>query len=337
MLEGSIDRDFFNVPEPSPWKPWLIASVAALAILGTAVGLMAAVGLFDIPEDDPGAKSFAAALVLVGAILSAAVTLVGTVVKYSIDDRNARMSAVEASRNYALALGVEKRNRIEVSIRAINLFSENNKDATESQISGAMFALINLGELDIAVALLSQLWPSGMVSNYVADAVLAKALDKGSEETQIAASSVLWENADLIEVIDGTYNWPIIGAGWKTELHLEARRGLVGAATKWIKSVLLKDKDQTIPVGAVVLCKALNDTDSEVREIAASCLRALVQFFPDLKGIYMNHATYNVAGIAELLTQFPDLQITTSDEMFNSEFQKLLERSASNRASTDSP
>ena len=90
-------------------------------------------GLFDIPKDDPGAKTLAAALALVGSVLSAAMTLVGTVVKYSIDDRNARLAATDASRNYALALEAEKRNRIEVAIRAVNLLSENNKDTTHNQ------------------------------------------------------------------------------------------------------------------------------------------------------------------------------------------------------------
>ena len=87
MNERALPKEFFTTAEPSSWKPWLVASLAAVAILGTGIGLMYAAGLFDIPKDDTGAKTLAAALALVGAVLSAAITLVGAVVKYSIDEK----------------------------------------------------------------------------------------------------------------------------------------------------------------------------------------------------------------------------------------------------------
>jgi len=117
MDQGRISRESFAPPEPSKLTPWLVASAAALSVLGSALILMKISGLLNIPKDDTGAKTLAASLGLIGATLSAAVTLVGTVVKYSIDDRNARLAAVQAGHNYALALDAEKRNRIEAAIR----------------------------------------------------------------------------------------------------------------------------------------------------------------------------------------------------------------------------
>ena len=335
MVESSFDKDFFMVTEPNPWKPWLIASVAALAILGIAVGLMMSVGLFDIPKDDPGAKTLAAALALVGSVLSAAVTLVGTVVKYSIDDRNARLAAVEASRNYALALEAEKRNRIEAAIRAIDLLSENNADTTNNQIGGAMLALVSLGELDLAVALLSQLWPSGLASPHIAEVVLKEALKTGSEDTQDLARTVLYQNADRIQQA-GFHIWPIFGPGWKTELPGNARIALVYAAAEWMKSGLKKNKE-TLPGGAAtVLYQALNDPDMAVTDIAASSLKPLIQPFPEYDSIYSGHTFLTVGEIVERLTLFPNAPVTNVGEKLASDIRELLARGAGEPASTDS-
>src|SRR5262249_31500238 len=108
MDQGRVRLESFAPPESSKLTPWLVASAAALAVLGSALILMKISGLLDIPKDDTGAKTLAASLGLIGATLSAAVTLVGTVVKYSIDDRNARLAAVQAGHNYAIALDAAK-------------------------------------------------------------------------------------------------------------------------------------------------------------------------------------------------------------------------------------
>ncbi len=228
MSESSISRQLFSTAEPSTWKPWFIASIAAIIILGVALGLMVLLGLFDIPKDDPGTKTLAAALGLFGSVLAAVVTLVGTVVKYSIDDRNARLASIESSRNYALALEAEKRNRIEASIRAVDLLSENNKDSTPSQIGGSLLALVSLGEFDLAVTLLSELWSTGLTSTNIAEVVLREALKSGSTITQISASTILEQNAIQID-LGNSHIWPIPNLGWRKDLDGHCRIGLVRA------------------------------------------------------------------------------------------------------------
>ena len=112
MSESPISIESFKVPTPNPWKPWLIATAAAVVILAIALGTMFSFGLFEAAKDD-SAKTLAASLGVVGAVLSAVVTLIGIVVKYSIDDRNAQLAMVESGRNFWLAIEAEKRNRIE--------------------------------------------------------------------------------------------------------------------------------------------------------------------------------------------------------------------------------
>lgn len=334
MVERSIDRDFFKVAAPSPWKPWFIASVAALAILGIAVALMVSVGLFDIPKDDPGAKTVAAAIALVGTVLSAAMTLVGTVVKYSIDDRNSRLAAVEASRNYALALEAEKRNRIEAAIRAVGLLGENNADATVSQIGGAMLALVSLGEVNLATALLSQLWPRDLAAPTVAEIVIAAALKTGSEDTQRLASVVLYTNADQIQQVE-FHIWPLFDPEWETELPGNARISLALAAARWLVSEL-ESGGLRLTSAAAVLYQALNDPDDVVKDIAASSLKPLIQKLPETAWIYADQNVLTAPEIAARLTQFPDEPFTSHGQQVASNIQELLARSEGESGSTDS-
>ena len=215
MSESPISIESFRAAAPNPWKPWLIASGAAVTILVVAVILMFLLGLFDAATDENGAKRLAASLALVGAVLSAVVTLIGIVVKYSIDDRNAQL-AVEA----------ERRNHIDVAIRAVDLLCENNQGTTIHQIGGSLLALISLGELELAVSLLATLWPERLVSRHVADVLLRKAILAGSDDVKNDAAVVLSNNTEQIQVQDDMY-WPIPNVGWSTDLPVDCRRSLV--------------------------------------------------------------------------------------------------------------
>jgi hypothetical protein len=282
MNETSIKQADFVAAKPNPWRPWVAASIAAVAILGIAISLMALLGLFKTPQNDTGTKSLAAALGLVGAVLSAVVALVGTIIKYSIDDRNARQADIEASRNYALALQAEQRNRIEAAIRAVDLLSENNEDATKSQMGGALLALVSLGELDLAVSLLSQLWPTGKTAPAVAEAILTASFRSISEQTQTSASIVLLQNAS--KIAQAGYNiWPITHLGnvcWRTSLNENCRLGVVLSAAEWLVSVVA-DQPPSLRDPALVLYQALQDPNTNIRDIAAACLRPVVKALPD--------------------------------------------------------
>lgn len=334
MAESPLSRELFTPAELSPWKPWLVGSLAAIAILGIGLGLMKSAGLLDIPKDDTGAKTLAAALGLIGSVLTAAVTLVGTVVKYSIDDRSARLAAVEAGRNYALALDAEKRNRIEAAIRAVDLLGQNNQNSTEHQIGGALLALVSLGEHDLAVALLNQLWSSNLVSASVAEVVLARALNTGSADAQVAAASVLLQHADRIQQT-GFHIWPIPRLTWRPDLPGNCRLGLVQAAATWMKSELAKNKSE-LPGASIVLFQALADPDPAVKDIAAASLRPLIQAFPPSSWTYSGDNYVSREQIAERLAQFPEESFTNVGARFGAEIRELLSPIAGEPVSKDS-
>ena len=272
MVRSNMRLEGFEAEKPSGWKPWLIASVAAVTILVIAVGLMAMFGLFR-PANDSEGKSLAAALGLVGAVLSSVLALVGTIIKYSIDDRNARQAAMEASRNYALAIQAEQRNRIDAAIRAVDLLSENNDDSTKTQMGGALLALVSLGELDLAVSLLAELWPKGKTSPQVAEVILTNAFKNGSEDVMISAASVVAQNVSRLSI--GNFHiWPFTNPDWRKDLPYNARLNLIVAVAEWLL-VAVEAEPKTLPTAALILFEALEDDEKVIGDLSAACLRPI--------------------------------------------------------------
>ncbi len=277
MNKSDTESNSSSSVEQSAWKPWAFAAAAAAIIMIVALLLMKSVGLFEIPKDDTGAKTLAAALGLVGAVLSSVVTLIGIVLKFSVDERNAQLASIEASRNFALASQAEQRNRIEAAIRAVDLLGENNKDATANQMAGSVLALVNLGEIDLAVNLLGQLWPKSAISPSVAEFVTRAGLEGGSTATKVTASTILLQNASTID--QGTYNiWPLGILDWRKDLPDNCRLGLVLAAVQWLKSNI--ENGSRSLSAAVVLYRVLDDPDKYIVEIARAALEAVVDSLP---------------------------------------------------------
>lgn len=271
--------------DQSVWKPWAFAFAAAAIIMVVALLLMKSIGLFEIPKDDTGAKTLAAALGLVGAVLSSVVTLIGIVLKFSIDERNAQLASMEASRNFALASQAEQRNRIEAAIRAVDLLGENNKDATSNQMAGSILALVDLGEIDLAVNLLGQLWPTGGIAPSVAEFVTRAGLERGSAATQVTAAEILLQNASTID--QGPYNiWPLGILDWRADLADNCRTGLVRAAVQWLKFNIENRDNINGPV--VVLYRVLDDLDKYIVETARAALEAVVDSLGESSSIVVS-------------------------------------------------
>ena len=322
VTQPPISIESFRAPKPNPWKPWLIATVAAVAILGIAIGLMFLFGLFDAVKDDTGDKKLVASLGLIGAVLSAVVTLIGIVVKYSIDDnRNAQLTAIDTSRNFSLANEAEKSNRIDATIRAVDLLSENNQDTTIPQMSGALLALVTLGELELAVSLLGILWPERRVSSQVAEVILRKALLADSDNIKSDAAAVLANNASQIQ--DPDHNiWPIPNLGWSTHLPVDARIVLIYAASEWLILDLEKDPGH-LPVAALVLHDAL--ADPTVAHVASACLRPLRAFPP---GFWVGTGArmLSVGEIMESLEAHPDVPESFQAQIYKERAEAALAR-----------
>lgn len=258
--EASLTREL----DRNPRVVWTVSIGAALAVVMVAVLLMFGFGLFGIDASSSDAKVMAAAIAVVGTLLSAALTFVGTLVKFSIDDRNVRLAAVEASRSYQLA-------RVDTVVRAVDLLGYEDRDAGQSQVGGALLALSSLGEHDLAISLLAELWPGAKTTPDVAEVVLSKALTEGSGQIRDNAAYLMIANAKLL-VGQFAFYWPLRPPYWDVDLEpASARRGLAFALAEVFKEGLRKGMINP----AVVLYHALEDSDPEVALVAASCLEPL--------------------------------------------------------------
>jgi hypothetical protein len=201
--------------------PWILAVSAAILVLYVAfAATLWRLGLFDVPESGPDARIFAAVFGLLGGLFASILTFVGVLLKHSIDTRT-----LEITRDS------EARLKLETSIRAVELLAtDDGRETAPSQQAGALFALANLGQLGLAVALLNELWPAGRVSTAAATGVIDQALRVGSIGTQIGASRVLQANADLLRHTDRGILLPdSLDGEWHTEWPGGVRNILISA------------------------------------------------------------------------------------------------------------
>jgi hypothetical protein len=256
--------------------PWIVAIGSALLILSITVVPVFWFDLLTVEAGDSGTKVVAAVLALVGGSIAAAVTLVGTVLKFSIDERN-----------LTLARETEQRNKIEAAIRAISLLGENKADSAPSQLSGALLALVSLNELELALSILEDLWHDDKVSSGTAEVILKRVLDRGADDEPlsdsivITASTLVLQNVTRLEK-GSAYYWPIMDAGWRSDLPIMARLHLAMAAALWYKAARTSAgsyKDAPLHI----LAKALEDEDDNVKEFAALKLLEVVGEDTELK------------------------------------------------------
>jgi hypothetical protein len=187
-----------------------------LALFAGLLAFMHHLGLFSYVGSDPNSSSkvVAASLGLVGAFLGAAVSIAGTVVKYSIDRQTESRQEQESRRAQALQWEAEQRLKLEAGVRALQLFSTSTGEPTPPiQREGALFMLANLGQHELTLQLVDELLSKEDLSPGAAVAIINQALLHGTEEQQTRAISVFSGHAANMatpsgaEVPEALLNW----------------------------------------------------------------------------------------------------------------------------------
>jgi hypothetical protein len=216
------------------------ASLAAISlVLGVLfvsfVSLLWAIGFFDFHKKAANAQIYAATLVLVGGFFATAFTFVAALLKHSIDVRT-----------LGQARETEQRLRLETSIRAVELLTEDGKTASPSRQAGALFVLGSLGQLDFALALLAEVWPKRDISSAAAVWVVNRALMSDDEHTQKDAAILLASNAETLKdtAAESCWEWPsCFHYGWMN-IAVLARENLLDAL---LKVLISKSKGEWDP------------------------------------------------------------------------------------------
>lgn len=172
-------------------------TVGSLVILfaGFTV-LMWRLGFFSVTSNESGSKVIAAALALVGTFAGAVISIIGVILKFSIDQQTESRQAIEFARTAALHSEAEQRLKLEAAVQALQLFSTSSGNLSPAiQRDGALFMLMSFAQHDLTLQLVNELLSKGELSPGVAASLIDQAIRRGDEDAQSAAIVVFHDNA----------------------------------------------------------------------------------------------------------------------------------------------
>lgn len=177
-------------------RKWLSAtSVTAGGIIAAFVAfgvILYATDALVFTGTDPSSKVVSASLALIAAFLAAVVTLVGILLKHTIDRHAEIRLVIESQRNELMAREAEDRLKLEASIRAIQLLGTAAGTPTlPTQRAGALMTLSSLGQHSLAIGLTAELLERGEIDARAATHVLDGALRTDDSSIQADAVYIL--------------------------------------------------------------------------------------------------------------------------------------------------
>jgi len=168
-------------------------------------------GFLDLSGEKPEAQVLAGGITLVGAFLGTLVSLLGLILKHTLDEEAAERAAqdskrdadlkettearlrLEGNRNSAAQDDAERRLKLEAGLRAVQLFaSPTGSAALPVQYSGALFTLASLGQHELTLSLADFLLrQKDGIDPGTASAIIDRALRDGSPDEKRQAINVL--------------------------------------------------------------------------------------------------------------------------------------------------
>ena len=179
------------------WKRSTYVLSGALCAGFLALGVVLYLSdIFVVTGTDPNSKIVAAAIALVGTLVTAVVSMLAVALKHALDTRAEARLSIESERTAIMQREAEDRLKLEAATKAVQLFATPQGQLAPSiQRSGALFTLSNLGQHSLAIALTAELLRSREVEPAVAARVLDAALRSRNLEYQSMAIDIFFENA----------------------------------------------------------------------------------------------------------------------------------------------
>lgn len=248
---------------------WLYMTLGALIGLLITSTLIWVTGTFNFSGTDAAAKILVAAIALVGTIIGTTVTLLGLMVKHSLDDRN-----------WVLQTEAEDRLKLDTAIKAVELFKSASGSASPAESAGALFALTRLGQSHFALRLLEELWPEGRIETPSAMWVINSALQSSDTGVVEMAATLLRTNSGRLLDDQGGKWWP---SDYYEEVPSEMPfDGRIEMLTALIRSLLSADFDYWLDEelnGDIILLSNFfrEDPSPIIRQSAAAYLAILLE------------------------------------------------------------
>ena len=275
------------------------ALVAVILVFAGFGALMWTTGLFDFAGTAANAKIVAAALTLVGALIGSLVSIVGIVLKHSLDRRNAdlkdqteRRLEIEAKRNADLQTESENRLKLEAAIQAVGLLSTTSgAPAPMIQRTGALFALMGLGNYELATVLVGSMLVTNELNSNSAARLLNRALVAGEPSIQNEAVTILYQHADKFLTPNGGSDFPYSILEWDRKLSDYVREwGMLALGRLMVARPLLEweqTQANTI-IGALALAWTTTEPNDRIKNDIGAILRSILNAFPAVTGTLLH-------------------------------------------------
>jgi hypothetical protein len=264
-----------------------VVTVGSLVILfGGFTLVMWRLGFFSVTNTDPGSKVIAAALALVGTFAGAVVSIIGVVLKFSIDQQTESRQAIESARTAALQSEAEQRLKLEAAVQALQLFSTSTGNLSPAiQRDGALFMLMSFAQHDLTLQLVSELLSKGELSAGVAANLIDEALRKGDEDTKGMAISIFHDNAAGMVTALGI-ELPSALADWMPGLSDYVREWAVFALGRLVCARPLADWSPKFLFNAYALIAALclawiDEKNERIKQDTGAILHQVLLAFPN--------------------------------------------------------
>lgn len=255
---------------------------------------------FVFTGSEANAKIVGTALTLGGGLVATMVTLIGLVLRHSTEKRNADLRdeaekrlKLEGERNKDLQEEAEKRLKLEAAIKAVGLLgTSEGKDSTETQLTGALFALAHLGSVDLAVDLvrIMLMRPKKLIGPEATASLLNIALCSDDLDVKETVCEFLGFNFETL-LVEGGIEWPqSITKTWPLELSSGARHDLsIG-----LMSILLERpmKDWSMQVINFIVANLVlamrSEVDQRIECNIGLYLQKLLQYYESDDLIYLD-------------------------------------------------
>jgi len=247
-------------------------------------------------------KIIVAALSLFATAMTALVSLVGLLLKHSIDARSEAARIADAARTNAAAKDAEDRLKLDSAIRAVQLFANNaGEPSLQIQQSGALFALCSLRQYELTLALLEGLLAQQKVDSSTFARVLNTILMTSDESLQASAISVLSGYADRL-ISDLNFDLP--------DCFLSGCAGRSAYVRDWAPTVMVRvilarkrwEWRTRSAVNAVTMAIALlwkGEPEERIKTDAGAILGALLKvFYPKPVTLYGFHENFETDVLA---------------------------------------
>jgi hypothetical protein len=241
---------------------------------------------FTFTGSDNSEKIVAEALAFVGGLIGAVVSVLGVLLKYSIDSQAEHRAAIESERSAVLQKDSENRLKLEAATKAVQLFgTSDGKETPPIQRAGALVTLASLDQHSLAIALTDDLLRRKKLEPGTAALVINQALLRGDLETQIDAVSLL-VNYPAQMLTNTGFQCPMSIVNWHESLSPYVREfAPIALATMMTERPLLEwhrglESSAYVAIAAVALAW-LDEKDPRLTNDTGAILSCLLRAFPE--------------------------------------------------------